>query len=258
MTVKKPIKFDFNFMMEDVIGSSSGFDRAEIDRMVPDVSKACAVLAKFITSRDLNFANLPSLAGKLGVLKAVKEHAKFISEKFENFVLLGIGGSALGPACLIEALNPPYSQIFSKGKRIFICDNIDPRSFEELLEELDFGKTVFNVVSKSGGTVETLAQFLVVRDELIKRVGEKSYRDHLIITTDPKEGVLRKISNEEKIRSLEIPSDIVGRFSIFTPVGLLPAAVAGIDIDELLEGARFGMEKFVKPNLWENPAAQAL
>jgi glucose-6-phosphate isomerase len=106
-----------------------------------------------------------------------------------------------------------------------------------LLGGLDLKRTLFNVVSKSGETAETMAQFVVVRDRLLRELGAVDYKRHLLITTDPRQGVLRQIVNDEGFRALAIPPGVGGRFSVLTPVGLFPAAAAGIDVEELLAGA---------------------
>jgi glucose-6-phosphate isomerase len=114
--------------------------------------------------------------------------------------------------------------------------------------------TVFNVVTKSGGTAETLANFLVFRDKLHKRLGKGNISEHFFVTTDPESGTLRKIALEEKYPILTIPKGVGGRFSVFTPVGLLPSAVSGIDIHALLAGARQMDQLCQVDNIWQNPA----
>ncbi len=183
--------------------------------------------------------------------------AKNIRKKFENFVVLGIGGSALGPTMAFNALchlhynDLPRSK--RKGPRFFVEDNVDPVRMKELLDVIDVKKTCFNVISKSGATSETMAQYLIVSD-LLKQAGEK-VKDHVIFTTDEKRGNLVKISKElGGVKSYVLPDGVGGRFSQLCPVGLLPAAVVGIDIKMLLKGAAY-MDKLCKtPDLGKNPA----
>ena len=132
-------------------------------------------------------------------------------------------------------------------------DNIDPDWIGETLDHLDPKETLVNVISKSGGTAETAAQYLVVRDWLERGVGD-SFRDHLVITTDAEKGTLRTICNEEKIASLVVPDGVGGRFSVLTPVGLFPLALAGVDIERLVEGAGAMAQTCLTPGLMENPA----
>jgi glucose-6-phosphate isomerase len=116
---------------------------------------------------------------------------------------------------------------------------------------------MFNVITKSGGTIETMANFMVLKQRLIKKVGYKNHKKHVIITTDPKKGDLRQIVNDEGYESLEIPSEVGGRFSVFSSVGLLSAAVSGISISKLLEGARHMDELCKNRDIWKNPAGMA-
>ncbi|HLA51326.1 MAG TPA: glucose-6-phosphate isomerase, partial [Thermodesulfobacteriota bacterium] len=183
--------------------------------------------------------------------------SKELTDRFDNLVVLGIGGSSLGGRALFNALCHPYHNLLPrdkrKGLRVFFCDNIDPDSFSPLLKILNLKKTVFNVITKSGGTAETVAQFLVINDLLKKRLGKK-YRNHIVITTDPVNGPLRKIAADECFNSLPVPPNVGGRYSVFSAVGLFPSAMAGVDIKKLLAGAR-QMDKTVSTSdIWENPA----
>jgi glucose-6-phosphate isomerase len=135
-----------------------------------------------------------------------------------------------------------------------VADNVDPDGFKALLDILEVRKTLFNVISKSGGTGETMSQFLIIRDLLKKRLGNRKEKDHLVITTDPVQGVLRKIVETEQFPSFEIPSALGGRFSVLSAVGLLPAAMCGIDIEELQAGARDMAARCRTASPWENPA----
>jgi len=176
----------------------------------------------------------------------------------ENFVVLGIGGSALGAKALHNALSRPYYNLLSKTMRkgfprLFVTDNVDPDGFKALLDLLEVRKTLFNVISKSGGTAETMSQFLIIRDLLKKKLGNRKEKDHLVVTTDPAQGVLRRIAEEESFKSFEIPTHLGGRFSVLSAVGLLPAAMCGIDIEELQAGAREMAVRSQNPSLRENP-----
>ena len=118
-----------------------------------------------------------------------------------------------------------------------VSDSIDPGALRSLLASLDLQRTLFNVVSKSGDTAETMARFLIVRDRLMREFGAVDYKDHIIVTTEAQRGSLRQIVNDEGFQSLTVPPDVDGRFSALTAVGLFPAAAAGIDVEELLAGA---------------------
>src|SRR5207244_12792054 len=156
-----------------------------------------------------------------------REAAAGLRTDFDTLVALGIGGSALGARATLSALADE-----AVGLRVVVADSIDPESFGALLGRLDVGRTLFDVVSKSGETAETMAQFLVVRDRLLRELGAVDYKRHLIVTTDAKQGALRQIVNDEGFRALPIPAAIGGRFSVLTTVGLFPAAAAGVDVEE--------------------------
>src|SRR5919202_6706156 len=122
-----------------------------------------------------------------------------------------------------------------------------------LLERLDLARTLFVVTSKSGGTAETMAQYLVVRDRLQRAVKDRA-RDHLVFVTDPAKGALRAIAKSDGITALDIPPAVGGRFSVLTPVGVLPAALVGIDTAGLLPGAGDIAERCAGDELTGNPA----
>lgn len=191
------------------------------------------------------------------IVADILEEAKKIRRNFENFVVLGIGGSALGPIMAFNALchlhynDLPKSK--RKGPKFYVEDNVDPVRMKELLDVIDIKKTCFNVISKSGATSETMTQYLIIAD-LLEKAGE-NVKDHVVFTTDAVRGNLVKISKElGGVKSYVLPDGVGGRFSELSPVGLLPAAVLGIDIKLLLKGAAY-MDKLCKTaDLKKNPA----
>ena len=158
-----------------------------------------------------------------------------------DFVHVGIGGSALGPMALQRALNHPYYNALPaegrRGPRIHFAENTDPNTLSAILDVADPTGTWVNVVTKSGSTAETMANFLVVRGWLVDALGAFGYQGRTVATTDPEEGFLKEIADRDDLRVLPIPKDVGGRFSVLTPVGLLPAAVTGLDVEALLAGA---------------------
>ena len=184
--------------------------------------------------------------------------------RFENVVVLGIGGSALGNIALQHALRPPTWNLLPTekrgGPRLFVVDNVDPGALGSVLAYLDqvdptLERTLFNVVSKSGETAETAAQFMVVRSLLIERRGAKGHADHVVAVTDPEKGTMRKICDDAGYATLPVPEGVGGRFSVLSPVGLFSAAMCGVDIDALLDGAARMDRECSRPELNENPAA---
>ncbi len=209
-----------------------------------------------IESGEMGFFHLPDARE---AASAVQELADGFGQWFENLVVLGIGGSALGTTTLRDSLlGPHWNELDDEARdhypRLFVLDNVDPRSVSALLGRLDLGRTLFNVVSKSGSTAETMSQYMVVEGRLHELLGEEPTRGHFLFTTDPERGILRQIADEEGVPSLEVPGNVGGRFSVLSAVGLLPAAVAGIDITEVLEGARAMGQRCRTPVLKDNPA----
>jgi len=204
--------------------------------------------------------------GELGFLDLPKDsglHAQSTSfvkrtrGKFDDVVVLGIGGSALGPIALRTALRKPFWNMLEAGERelrprLHVLDNLDPITITALLERVELERTLFIVTSKSGGTAETMAQYLVVRERLDRE--KIAAKDHVAFVTDPAKGALRPLANAEKIPGLDIPPNVGGRFSVFSPVGILPAALIGIDTAKLLAGAGEMADRCLGGTLAENPA----
>lgn len=202
------------------------------------------------------FRDLP---GDRALAARTMELAAALDGGFDDVVVVGIGGSALGTIALRDALlGPAWNELDRHARagrpRLHVLDNPDPDSVSALLGRLDLARTLFNVVSKSGSTAETMALFLVVRERLAKAVGPGRVGDHLVVTTDPRRGALRKVALAEGLRSLPVPESVGGRFSVLAPVGMLPAALAGIDIEAVLQGARAIGERCVSARLRDNPA----
>ena len=250
---QKEIRIDFNFMMREQIGDGPGLDAEDINFLSGHVESIHDVLTGKRKSGDIPFFDLPYQD-----TTPIKSIAKDIAATFDNFLLIGIGGSALGPIAIHNALHSPfYNQLIGMGgtgrPRMYFLDNVDPDETAALLEVLDLKKTVVVVITKSGSTAETMASFLVLREAIKKTIG-KIDPSQIIAITDPDTGLLRKIAREEGYRTLDIPTGVGGRFSVLTPVGLLSAAVSGLDIDEILAGAALMDRRCSNPDIWKNPA----
>lgn len=159
-----------------------------------------------------------------------------------DVVVLGIGGSALGPIALRTALRSAQWNLLDDAARdgnprLHVLDNVDPANISGLLAHLDLRQSLFVVTSKSGGTAETMAQYLIIRERLAAALGDEAAKERLVFITDPEKGALRAIARSEGVTALDIPANVGGRFSVLTPVGMLPAALVGIDTTELLAGA---------------------
>jgi len=243
------IHLDFNFMMRDQIGDESGLDAGDIDFLSSDARRVHEEMMEKREKGGLPFLDLPYQ--DTGPIKRLAED---ISATFDNFLLIGIGGSALGPIAIHNALHSPfYNQSTEGHPRMFFLDNVDPDETAALLQVLDLRKTVMVIITKSGSTAETMASFMVLR-EAIRRTSGRIDPAQVIAITDPEKGILRKIARQEGYRTLDIPEGVGGRFSVLTPVGLLSAAVSGVDIDEMLEGAALMDKRCSVPDIWRNPA----
>ncbi len=242
----------------DVIGAEHGITAAQFDDLAAKTGPLISKLNGQRAAGETPYRDLPS---NEKYPADVKRLVGEFEDRCENFVVLGIGGSALGNIALQTALNP-YMYNIDEAKRrprprLFVFDNVDPVQFRGFLDwvEPELEKTIFNVISKSGRTAETAGQFLAIRQKLEDTLGPGSVCEHIIATTDAKAGTLRKISDEFGLRTLEVPEGVGGRFSVLSPVGLLSAAVCGIDIDSLLAGARDMDERVSLDDFHKNPAA---
>ncbi|HEX8696809.1 MAG TPA: glucose-6-phosphate isomerase [Longimicrobium sp.] len=250
------ITLDYNNMLAPRLGGGEhGIDPASLERMAARFREAHADTARRRESGELGFYALP---GETATVDAIQAFAEGPGQAFSDLVVLGIGGSALGTIALRTALlHPAWNELSGEERdffpRLHVLDNVDPATIGPFLDRLELGKTLFDVVSKSGGTAETMSQYLVVRERLEREMGE-GYRRHLLFTTDPEKGVLRRIAREEEIATLPIPPKVGGRFSVLSAVGLLPAAMVGIDVRELLAGADEMARRCDTDDLRANPA----
>ena len=202
----------------------------------------------------VGFVDLPADKTLLDQVTRFSEAAR---GKYDDVVILGIGGSALGPIALRTALRPSgWNMLDEKTRggypRLNVLDNVDPETIAALLERLQLARTLFIVTSKSGGTCETMAQFLIVHDRITS--AKLDVAKHLVFVTDPKQGALRPLAERLKVPALDIPPSVGGRFSVLTPVGTLPAALIGIDVQSLLAGAGEMARRCANAELAANPA----
>lgn len=248
------IQYDYNCAMADIVGAAHGVSNRELESLRArgrEIHKALQIRRK---NGDLGFFDLPYDE----VLAASIEEYAATLRGYENFIVFGIGGSALGPICVHNALAHNYHNLLSskvrKYPRVFVLDNSDPEILTRLLDVIDIQKSIFNVITKSGTTPETMAQLMVVVELLRKRVGSKNLSKHLVATTDKSSGLLRPFADKHCLPSFVIPDNVGGRFSELTAVGLLPAAVAGIPIKRLLSGAAMMDKACQNGDLMRNPA----
>jgi len=224
------VTFDYRNLMEVEGGLQSG----ELDEIQPRLREA----TEGLLGDPPGFMRLPKTREYAEASARVAEEIR--TSGATDFIHVGIGGSALGPMAVHRALNHPYYDALPgearRGPRLHFAENTDPAALRAILDVADPDGTWVNVVTKSGSTAETMANFLVIRGVLVDALGNFGFQGRTIATTDPEEGFLKQIADREDLRVLPIPPDVGGRFSVLTPVGLLPAAVTGLDIDALLTG----------------------
>ena len=232
------IKLDYNNMMADYVGPH-GFTDADLAAIAPKAKAAFDYVQANSGKGMLGWTQLAY--NQDAIVEDILATAAAIRSSFRTFVVLGIGGSALGPIAVFQALKHlHYNELPDdkrNGPKFYVEDNVDPERMNALLDIIDPATTCFNVITKSGATSETMSQYLIISDILQKRVGE-GWNKHIVATTDTCKGNLIKLAQKEGFKTFFIPDSVGGRFSELCPVGLLPAAVLGIDIKAFLAGAR--------------------
>ena len=263
---KMAVRLDFNAMLKPILGDAHGLDpkdifglQGEIDKVHRQITERTGRGADFLGFLDLPFQGED-------VLAAIQASADRLASLGDSHVVMGIGGSYLGARALIEALTNPYRNELPRDARngrpkiYWEGNNVDPDSMSALLGLLPTSRPsgverayTLNVISKSGTTLETAVGFRIFH-ERTRQVYGTEYPSYIVATTDGSKGKLRDLANREGFETFVIPDDVGGRYSVLTPVGLLPAAVAGIDIRELMAGARFMAERCRTADLHQNPA----
>ncbi len=254
------LTIDYANCLSDRVGSH-GLDPARLDPSGDPAAGMAALTERLAASRGTGWERWRELwtePMRTTHLNSVRAIANECEARFEDVVVLGIGGSALGNIAIQSALNPPTYNLLPAaerpGPRIFVVDNVDPANLGAVLGLCDPKTTLFNVISKSGETAETAAQFMIVRERLQQAVGAR-WADHVVAVTDPAKGTMRTICDEAGIATLPVPEGVGGRFSALSPVGLFSAAMGGIDVEALLDGAKAMDDRCSNPDLLGNPAA---
>lgn len=233
------MRINYSFMMEDFL-RDRGIKLEHLKTIEPEIRKAHEKIKKR-AHPELEFLDLP-----FQNVFQIKELGNWVKQKASHFIILGIGGSALGPRVICDSLKK------LRSPSVFIYDNVDPRTLDKILKQIELKETVFNVITKSGTTGETIASFMIIWD-LLKKAGLKP-EEHVVITTDPEKGPMRRIAKEYNLKSLPIPSGVVGRYSVLSPVGLLCASVIDAVPEELLQGAAEMHQRCSSEEVLRNPA----
>ncbi|HEY3080823.1 MAG TPA: glucose-6-phosphate isomerase [Chloroflexota bacterium] len=249
------LRFDFNYAMASTIGEEHGLTEQDIGGLTDRIRQGHDSLRRKRQAGELAWMELPYAKESV---KEILAYVDSVAGRFDDLVVLGIGGSALGITALSTALNPACYNVLPPARRqgrprLFVVDNVDPDLFTSVTSLVDLGRTLFDVITKSGSTSETMAQYLIVRKLLVGKLGP-GHREHIVATTDPVAGELRKLADAEGYRTFSIPPGVGGRFSVLSPVGLLSAAMTGIDVGALLAGAAYADKLCSEPDVWRNPA----
>ncbi|WP_026896167.1 glucose-6-phosphate isomerase [Clostridiisalibacter paucivorans] len=189
--------------------------------------------------------------------KRIKYAAQNIRSKSQVFVVIGIGGSYLGARAAIEALSHSFYNQISNGPEIYFAgNNISGTYLKHLLEVIERKDVSLNVISKSGTTTEPAIAFRVLKRYMEKKYGKEETKERIYVTTDKEKGALKTLAEREGYETFVIPDDVGGRFSIFTPVGMLPIAVAGLDIDNMITGGKDARQEYMAEELTKNMCYQ--
>lgn len=250
------IKINFDFST-----AFSLVEMGDINDMMPKVEKAHQSLVEKTGegSEFLGWLDSPIKVSK-GVILDIQAEAEKIRKKADIYVVIGIGGSYLGARAIIEALKHNFDALSDNRKSPYIVyagQTLSEDYMADLLELLDEKDYCLTVISKSGTTTEPAIAFRILKSHLEKKYGKEDARERIIAITDKEKGALKNLAIEEGYKTYIVPNDVGGRYSLLTPVGLLPIAVAGFDIDAIVEGARLMRHHLITDNDFEhNPAWQ--
>jgi len=243
------VKLNYSGTITDSIGAEHGISPADFEKFL---QKNRDVLDDVRKDRETGLSDFLDLPHDTETVRRVIDLAEENRGRWKNVVVIGIGGSALGTTALVTALAHPFHNL-AETPRVFVMDNIDPAVTEALFDVINVKETLFLVITKSGSTAETVGMFALALGRLKGAMGD-GYASNVIALTDPDKGPLRALARAEGFRTMPVPDGVGGRFSVLTPVGLLPAALAGIDVKALCAGAAEMDEKTRDAGPMENIA----
>jgi glucose-6-phosphate isomerase len=248
------LTFDFSRVFSGAVGEH-GLPEEALDELAPRAAEAARALQ---SRRGRGMTGWMDLPFETEAVESCRRVWGRLGRDVDDLVVLGIGGSALGTTCLATALLPPLHNHLPRearggAPRLWVLDNIDPDWFAAHMGFIDPARALFNVITKSGSTAETMSQFLYARKTLADALGDEAKR-RVVCTTDPEKGNLRPIAEREGFATLAVPPGAGGRFSVLSAVGLFPAVATWMDVDGLLAGARAMDERCRGESVRENPA----
>lgn len=249
------LRYDYNNMMTDAIGKE-GINPSAFEK---NAKKIAAAHKSVLDNRGKGWqewCDLPFVPEK--EIDELIEYCGTVGKKAESFVVLGIGGSALGPLSVASSLLHLHHNELDKNKRkapkLYVEDNVDPERMASLLDVLDLKTSYFNVITKSGETSETLSQFLILYSALKKELGKEEAKKHIIVSTTIGKGTLYNVAEKEGFKIYGIGQGVGGRFSVLSPVGLVAFAALGLDVKAMLAGAAAAAKSAEETDVYRNPA----
>ncbi|HUS05518.1 MAG TPA: hypothetical protein VMZ52_04440 [Bryobacteraceae bacterium] len=247
------ILFDERNLLAGRIGEQHGLTPTEVKSAGPAALQA---LESFKKSSDMGLYGFPHLPFQSELLKSISEYAKDMRGSYDTVCVIGIGGSALGAWALDCGMHGPHPVQSKDHPRLVVLDNVDPVFVESALASMTPKKTIAVVIAKSGSTAETVATFLMVRDWLTRKLGRKASQRIAVVTSEG-QGDLKTLAAQESYRIFYLPDNVGGRFSVLSAVGMLPAALIGIDIKKIAKGAAGMTHLCWQPELKTNIALRA-
>lgn len=229
------LEFDDTNLLAEMVGDADGLRPSEIKEAQPKALEALRNFQKMSEDGRYGFPHLPFQTDAKDILK----YARAVRGSYDTVCLAGIGGSALGAwaiDCALRGPHPVQPAFSKKNPRLVVLDNVDPSFVRAAVDSMDPKRTLVVVAAKSGSTAETIANFLIVREWLGKKLGRKANR-RIVAVTSAGHGDLAVLAEKEEYRTFVIPENVGGRFSVLSPVGMVPAALIGVDIRKILKGA---------------------
>ena len=251
------IHFDSTNLSAAMVGEKHGLTPEEVAAARP---AAAAALAAFHKRVDENVYGFPHLPFQTKLIREIKSYAKSVEGNYDTVCVVGIGGSALGAWALDCGLRGPHpvQQAFStKNPRLVILDNVDPVFIQSALASMNPAKTIVVPIAKSGATAETVSAFLIVHDWLRAKLGGKKASARIAVVTSENKGELKAFAVQHELQTFHIPENVGGRFSVLSAVGLVPAALAGLDIAAVCKGAAAITKLSSSEDLEENVALKS-
>lgn len=248
----QPLIVDTSNFYHEAVGAE-GIQRQELDAQRDRIERVHQRVRQGSTNGlDSEFACLDLAETMPALLPQIKQMAKEI-RGYRDVLLVGIGGSSLGTKAIAQAV---ATKARDAAPHLHYVENVDPHSLHRLLDQLDPANTAVLCISKSGGTIETAVQYMILRQWLARHLGRDVARRQQWVITDPAQGWLHEVAVREALPALPVPPRVGGRYSVLSPVGLVPLAVMGVDIDTLLNGAAANAQRCLAADVSTNPALE--